>query len=267
MGRQKRGKPRRERPGGGSAPGRFLLRELEPPGDAYRRWYEPAGLEAAAATTGGAVRLPGQRLSEDAREARDLAERIRRLGPVYGGHVPHAALLLDMAVDAGAVTIQRPGEAPLAVPVAAIVAGQQGQTPDGARRALHDLHAAGAFLITTEQAGPGGPRTAVVRFVAKRPAAPGEAWALAGDGPVAEPSLCLPAAMSRDLDPATVSAVIYLRSKQARLEDPDPAEYAVLTGLDVPDVEDVFAGARDSGLVDYRGCEACPAGHLCTRKT
>ncbi|MFJ8762048.1 hypothetical protein [Streptomyces cyaneofuscatus] len=29
--------------------------------------------------------------------------------------------------------------------------------------------------------------------------------------------------------------------------------------------EELFVAAQESGAVDQKGCEACPAGHLCTR--
>jgi hypothetical protein len=47
--------------------------------------------------------------------------------------------------------------------------------------------------------------------------------------------------------------------------------FRVTAGID-PDqmngtarARELFAAALASGVVDERGCEACPAGHLCTR--
>ncbi|MBL1120473.1 hypothetical protein JK364_50515 [Streptomyces sp. 110] len=52
----------------------------------------------------------------------------------------------------------------------------------------------------------------------------------------------------------------------ADLEEPDAEEFGQLDGVNGPDhARQLFAAVEAGGLLDYRGCEACPAACLCPR--
>lgn len=58
----------------------------------------------------------------------------------------------------------------------------------------------------------------------------------------------------------------YLRMCRSGLEEPDPEVYGQREGVNgTAHARELFAAALVSGAVDEKGCEACPAGHLCTR--
>lgn len=131
---------------GRQEPGRdgleYRLKELDPPGVAYYTWFIPPQDPSAFP-----VGLTG--------EAAAFVERVRRLGPIYGGAVPEAAVRLDLRLDA-----------------------ELGAGRDGVRARTHRLHARGHVLVEAEDER-AVPR---LRLVRSRPRRPGEAWVLAGGG-------------------------------------------------------------------------------------
>ncbi|MFH8411279.1 hypothetical protein ACH4FX_41920 [Streptomyces sp. NPDC018019] len=59
---------------------------------------------------------------------------------------------------------------------------------------------------------------------------------------------------------------MYMRAKQAELDRPDPEEYGAFDGVGGTEhAKELFAAVEATGWADQRGCEACPAGHLCTK--
>ncbi|MFF8602200.1 hypothetical protein ACF065_13610 [Streptomyces sp. NPDC015232] len=127
----------RQEPGGCGR--EYRLKELDPPGVAYETWFippldtdvVPVGLDGVAAAS---------------------LERVRRLGPVYGGAVPEAAVRLDVRLDA-----------------------ELGPGESAVRARAHRLHAHGHVLVEAED-DQAVPR---LRLVHRRPRRPGEAWVLA----------------------------------------------------------------------------------------
>jgi hypothetical protein len=132
-----------------------------------------------------------QRVSED---AKDLADRLVKLGPRYNGHVPMAAVYLDMQITTGAVKIAvtgKPGlyrEVPLMeladqlsnpearqemrdrYPDAGLPDTDEIMTSDAAAWAIHELHING-YLVMDDQH---------VLNLAIPPKTPGAKWFLNG---------------------------------------------------------------------------------------
>lgn len=251
MGRRKPGKPRRERGSRMGIPQQLSLADLEPPGLGYDEWFEvEPGMNPAE--------IDDPRLGDDAIE---LMRRFAYLAPLYGGKFPHAALLLDEVIATGHLAVMRSADDVMVIPVQEVAVHQETDA-DRVRDSIHRLHAVGAFLLV-EDAEHGVP---VARFVARRPERPGEAWRFADEPGVAARSVCISSAMWRELSADVASTVGFMRSCQVSLLDPDPVEYARHEGVGtVERARELFEAALASGYVDHRGCEACPAAHLCSR--
>lgn len=249
MGRQKPGKPRRPRSGGHT----YTLEELRPPGSVYEEWINvQRGMDVSK------VQDPGLTA-----EALDLMHRLARLGPLYGYRVPQAAILLDFAIDARHLPVLNDGKTGTLLTLEEIAAAQGGTSEDEIRELIHNLHAAGALLVGHDDEHD----AAYVRIVMKRPDQPGGTWHFMGETDVPVATVCLPQDVWQELSPDVAAAVAYIRSCEARLEEPDPAAYGTHKGVNgVKHATELFAAARDSGYVDYKGCDVCPAGHLCTRE-
>lgn len=250
MGRKKPGKPRRAR---NLVPRQYTLQELHPPGGAYDEWYN---VQPGMSTSG----INDSRLGQ---EARDMMHRLARLGPLYGSQVPQAALLLDMVIDTGHLPIMEgdDGTATL-IPVGEIAASRTEMSESEVRDSLHNLHANGAFLVLPDSEHD----VSLIRFVAKKPEEPGETWHFMGDPDVAVRTVCLTDDMWNQLPSDVAATVAFIRSHDAQLSEPDPKVYGTHEGVNGTEhARELFAAARASGFVDYRGCSACPAGHLCTR--
>ncbi|MFD8985571.1 hypothetical protein [Streptomyces sp. NPDC059564] len=247
MGRRKPGKQRRT---GKDGLRTFTLRELRPPGAAYEAWFIPAQ---------AGVPIPDG-LGED---AADIAARIGRLGPLYGGVVPQAALYLDLAMDSGKLAVLKEGEAHL-IEVSDFLGSVPGKDMDldGMRAAAHELHAIGALLVEPDEEY-GIP---FVRFVSRRPEKPGEPWGFVDDTTAPAASTCLPDGMWNVLSLEVTGAIAFLRSCLSQLEEPDLADFAERNRLGEAEARRLWDAAWASGFVDEKGCDACPAGHLCTRE-
>ncbi|WP_329111822.1 hypothetical protein [Streptomyces sp. NBC_01353] len=244
MGRRKPGKQRRP----GKDRREYTLRELEPPGSAYEDWFIPAQ------DTGP---LP-EGIDE---EAADFLDRVQRLGPIYGNEVPEAAVHLDMCLDSGKVAVLE-GGAPRLVDFQGLLDRAPGQDLESVRASTHRLHALGALLVEVEEEY-GVP---YVRFVLKRPEKPGEPWAFMGDKGAVAATTCLPDKMWHDLPPDVAASTAYLRSCRGQLQKPTFEDFVEHhQGTDIDNARRLWDAAWASGFVDYKGCEACPAGHLCTR--
>ncbi|MER7913541.1 hypothetical protein [Streptomyces sp. NPDC096068] len=251
MGRKKPGKPRRPRVH--RVPRQYTLRELAPPGAAYREWYQ-----VRPGTDVGPVDDPRLR-DEDL----DLLRRTARLGPLYENAVPRAAIGLDLLIDTGALPVVGPDGTGTSFPVENLVSRCRGEGPEEIREAVHRLHSAGVLLVEE-----GGEHDALhVRMVAERPGAPGGTWRFEGEGGVSRAATCVPENMWDEIPLDVAATVAYLRSYRSQLETPDPEEYGRHSGVNGPDhARELFAAAEASGYVDERGCDACPAAHLCTRR-
>jgi hypothetical protein len=226
---------------------------MQPEGDIYNEWmHAPPDMHA-------------ENISDpdlDA-EALDLLRRVARLAPLYQGGMPTAAVLLDHLVDTGHLPFLFSDDAGTIVSIEEIVERYKSHAGSAdVRESVHRLHAAGALLLVI----PDGTEQPMVRMVARPPLAPGDKWVFVGDPEEAAlPKVCLPPGV-RDLTPEVASAVMYMRAMQAQLREPDPEEFSQQKGVESPEhARALFAEARRSGQVDHKGCEACPAGHLCTR--
>lgn len=247
MGRSKQGKPRRPR-----RPREYTLKDLQPPGDAYAEWIAVRPDMAPSAVEGDA------RLSA---EAVDFMHRIARLSPVYGRSMPKAALLLDTLIDGGQLPVFGHDDNGELVPVEELAA-QMGSGPGDVRESLHSLHAVGALLVFVED------ETAYVRIVAQRPAEPGDPWQFMGDPGAAVATTCVPHQMLEELPVDVAGAAMFMRSRRSQLREPDPAEFGKRPDVGGEDqARKLFEAATASGWVDYKGCDACPTGHLCTRES
>lgn len=246
MGRHKQNKPRRPR-----RPRGYTLHELQPPGQGYDDWIDvPAGLDPGAIND---PRVKGEHL--------EMMARIARLGPIYGGRMPEAALVLDMLIDGGQLPIAEGEENGVLVPMAEL-AERFGAAGD-IRETIHRLHSAGMLLVVD---GPDD-ESSFVRMVMQKPAEPGQPWRFVGDPDAVVAMTCLPDGMWDALPTEVAATVAYMRSRQGQLEEPDPAEYGTHEGVNgEAHARELFAAAQESGWVDYKGCGACPAGHLCTRE-
>jgi hypothetical protein len=251
MGRRKQGKPKRQR-----GAGEYTLQQLRPPG--YDEWMVLTPDAAAQAAA-------DPRLSP---EAVDMARRLARLRPQYGPQIPRQALLLDLAVDHGALPLRSPGGALHHLPVgelAALLGADPADPADPAgadvRTALHELHASGALLVESS-ADPDA--ETVLRVVVGKPTRPGDPWLFGGDMESAMvPRTCIPG------DPCSLgveefAALGYLRAHLSEGTVGTVEEYATFNGVgSVERAQALFDAVAD--LVDVRGCPACPTAHLCTR--
>ncbi|MFD4795981.1 hypothetical protein [Streptomyces anulatus] len=251
MGRKKPGKPRRPR---SSVPRQYTLQDLQPPGVAYDEWYQvKPGMDAS--------KVNDPRLGT---EAIDMMRRLARIGPSYDHKVPKAALLLDTIIDTGQLpVISRDGdtEATL-VPINEVASDRPGMDAAAVRHSLHELHAHGAFLVIPDEKHD----VPLIRFVAKKPSVPGEVWHFQGEPGLSTRQVCVPTEMWDELPTDVAAAVGFIRSHEAQLSEPDPKVYGTHAGVNgTRHARELFAAARASGYVDYKGCDACPTGHLCTR--
>ncbi|MFJ8476373.1 hypothetical protein [Kitasatospora sp. NPDC094011] len=244
VGRQKPGKPRRER-----TAAEYTLQQLQPPG--YDRWMTPAPdldpERAAAHPT-----LSAQALG--------LMRRLVRLRPVYGPRIPVQAVWLDVAIDGGTLRLRRTdgsiGNLP-AGELAAVLGGATGAAD--VRGAVHALHANGMLLVE-----PNSEEDTVLRVVVGKPARPGDPWLFGGDlaGDLV-PRTCVPGD-PRTLGADEFAALGYLRSHLAEGTVGTAEEYATFEGVGSAErAQELFDAVAD--LVDIRGCPACPTAHLCTR--
>jgi hypothetical protein len=245
MGRKKPGKPRRPR-----VPRQYTLQELQPPGEGYEEWF-------LVTADMNADQIDDPRVSD---EARALMKRLARLGPLYGNKVPKAALYLDELIDTGQLPIFGDGEEGTLMPLAE-AAARFGYTAD-MRQSVHRLHAVGALLVDTDDEHD----IAFIRMVAKRPEEPGQPWRFQGDPDAVTAMTCMPNRIWDELPLEVAGAVAYLRMCRSGLEEPDAEAYGQHDGVNgAAHARELFAAALASGAVDEKGCEACPAGHLCTR--
>lgn len=166
---------------------RTLLHDLEPPFANYRDWY------MVPKQFGEFPEYPFKdsfaHVDHDGTMG-DTMDRLIKLGPIYGGKVPLAALLLDGMISSGFVPIAvtgRPGESN-PVPVGELVAGASDREALTARfpdlelpevpEAMadtfalhtHSLHAIGALILDDEE---------IVNLVLEKPKRGGP-WVLNG---------------------------------------------------------------------------------------
>lgn len=250
MGRKKPGKPRRPR---NTTCREYTLQELRPPGDAYDEWYTVNPDMSAEQVAAMGVDP----------EALDIMRRMARLGPLYNGELPKAALLLDQLIDTGHLPLLSDDEEGILMSLETMVPAQASGDPDSIRESVHNLHSVGALLVVTDEKHD----MPFVRLVAKRPDHPGDRWYFEGDPDAVTSKVCLPDGMHEELSLELAGTVTYMRAMRARLQEPDPAVYGTHKGVNGTEhAKELFAAALASGYVDVKGCEACPAGHLCTRK-
>jgi hypothetical protein len=188
-----------------------------------------------------------------------MMQRLAVLGPLYDGLVPKAALYLDDMIDQGRLPVFRGKDEGNLVPIKEIAAFCQDQ--GSVRESIHNLHAIGALLvfIDEEHSAP------YIRMVTKRPE-PGQPWQFNGDSDVAVSTVCVPSHIWEELPLDVAAAVGFMRACRSQLEKPDPVVYGRHAGVNGAEhARELFAAAEASGYVDYKGCDACPAGHLCTR--
>lgn len=248
MGRKKPRKPRRQR-----VPRQYTLQQLQPPGEAYQEW----------------IRVPSSKdkgvVPDDPNLGPDsirMMQQFAALAPAYNGLVPLAAIHLDNLIDTGHLPILRHDGTASLVPVNELAAKHGITDTAKVRDSIHNLHAHGALLVHF----PDAEDLPMVRLVAKRPEKPGDPWGFVGDPQVAVAGVCIPSGMLEDVPPEVVGAIVYMRGRISQLEKPDPIEYAKHKGVNgVEHAKELFAAAEASGWVDYKGCDVCPAGHLCTR--
>ncbi|MFD8645908.1 hypothetical protein ACFV14_37005 [Streptomyces zaomyceticus] len=248
MGRQKPGKPRRPR-----VPRQYTLRELNPPGSAYEEWFQvQPGMDVD--------KINDTNLSAD---AIDLMRRVATLGPLYKNAMPRAAITLDWLIDTGELPVMGPAGTGTMIPIGEMAERWRGASHEDVRESIHRLHAVGALLIEDNDEYD----VSFIRMVAKRPAAPGETWHFDGGEDVVVAQTCVPAGMWEDIPADVAGTVIFMRSRRSQLQTPDPDEYGKHDGVNGPDhARELFAAAEASGYVDYKGCDVCPTGHLCTRE-
>ncbi|MFF8619239.1 hypothetical protein [Streptomyces sp. NPDC015350] len=194
-------------------------------------------------------------------EALALMRRLVRLGPLYDNKVPKAALYLDDLIDTGQLPIFGDGEEGTLVPLAE-AATRLGSQGGDLRESLHNLHAVGMLLLDTDNEYD----IPVIRVVAQKPEKPGSPWRFQGDPYAVTAKTCIPDGIWEELPAEVAGAVMYLRMCRSQLQEPDPNEFGRREEVNGPaHARNLFAEALASGAVDEKGCEACPAGHLCTR--
>jgi hypothetical protein len=251
MGRKKIGKPRKER---SSATGRFSLRQLNPPGDLYRRWTA-----RPAPGSGRAAALDWTLPSELAH----LVQRIEDLAPVYDGALPDAAIHLDAMIDTGEIVLLRELK-PYSVPLAQ-AAKLFGQAEDGeqyVRASLHRLHAAGLFLMVGTEEDP-----ALQPVVP--PMRPGDQWLMEDPFARDNVTVCLPNDAVLELEPEEFAALGYIRECQGAGRTPEPEglmPYLRSSGATIAQARQLLETVGASEWVRYRGCSNCPAAARCTRR-
>jgi hypothetical protein len=249
MGRKKPGKPRRAK-----HPREYTLQELQPPGSGYEEWIRVRpGMDPS--------RIDDPRLGS---EALALMHCFARLGPLYKGNVPMAAVFLDLLLDTGHLPVFDGDENGGLVPLEEMAAMMYGDVShDSVRDSIHRLHATGALLVVTDD----GKDVHYVRMVAKRPEEPGQPWQFVGDPNVVVSTVCVSKEIWEELPVDVATAAGFMRACRSQLEEPDPAVYGKHAGVNGTEhARELFAAAQASGYVDYKGCDACPAGHLCTRE-
>ncbi|WP_343308499.1 hypothetical protein [Streptomyces sp. SID5770] len=215
MGRKKPGEPRRSR-----VRRQCTLRELAPPGAAYREWYQ-----VRHGTDVGPIDDP--RLRD---EELDLPRRTARLGPLYENAVPRAAIGLDLLIDNAALPVVGPDGTGTSFPVENLVSRCRGEGPEEIRETVHRLHAAGVLL-----AEEGGEHDALrVRMVAERPGAPGGTWRFGDEGAAPRAATCVPDGMGGGIPLDVAATVAVLRSYRSQLRTPDPEEGGRRPGVNGP---------------------------------
>lgn len=248
MGRHKPGKPRRQR-----STATYSLCQLQPPGEGYEEWIRvPHDMDACHT-------MHDPELTDD---ARDMVVRMVRLGPLYDYVLPTCALNLDVAIDTGKLGLIVGDNEGVLVTVEELASRfNRTVTEADVRESIHRLHAGGAMLVQFHDDTP------LVCIVAKRPEEPGEPWIFHGaPESVNLPSVCIPSRAHEQLTLEQLGALMYIRAQQAALEEPDPEEFGKFDRVDGPNhARQLFAEVEATGWLDYRGCEACPAGHLCSR--
>lgn len=247
MGRNKPGKPRRPR-----KPQQYTLQQLQPPGEGYEEWFQPRpGMKPEQLQDAGL-----------APEAVALMRLVCELAPLYKNRVPKAALYLDNLIESGHLPVFQDGDNGKLVPIQEMAALYGGLDIQSVRESIHTLHSIGALLVVTDDEND----VNYVRMVAKKPEHPGQPWLFVGDPDAVTRKVCLPDGMWEALPMDVAAAVSYMRACRARLETPDPAVYGTHAGVNGTEhAKELFTAALASGYVDEKGCEVCPAGHLCTR--
>jgi hypothetical protein len=249
MGRKKPGKQRRSR-----IPRQYTLQQLQPPGTAYDEWFR--------VPSGGGMVPDDPRLDPDSIK---VMRQLTSLAPAYNGLVPLAAIHLDNLIDTGHLPVLNHGDASGSLVPISELAAKHGLTDLAkVRDSIHNLHAHGALLIHF----PDGQDLPMVRLVAKRPEKPGDSWGFVGDPDVVVAGVCIPQGMVEEgVSAQIVGTVMYMRGCMSQLESPDPVEFATHEGVNgVEHAKALFAEAKATGWVDYKGCDACPTAHLCTRE-
>ncbi|WP_435191330.1 hypothetical protein [Streptomyces sp. bgisy126] len=249
MGRKRPNKPRRVK-----VPRQrgYTLRQLQPPGDNYLDWVAvPAG-----------ARLDQVTDPEIGPQDIDFLRRLTRIAPLYGNEVPTAGVYLDTVIDSGHLPVYHGEDSTSLVPLQQIVGVAPGLDEQGIRNSIHRLHAVGAFLMFSIKEHD----MALVRFVSKKPAHPGEQWGFLDDKSVPAATICTPTSLFEDLSADIARAVMFFRSYKSQLQTPQPADllhFGFAENLD--QAHALWEQAHASGYIDYKGCDACPTGHLCTR--
>ncbi|MFJ1958421.1 hypothetical protein ACIOGT_36140 [Streptomyces microflavus] len=171
------------------------------------------------------------------------------------------ALYLDDLIDTGQLPIFGYGEEGTLMPLAEAAARFGSQDGD-LRESIHSLHAVGMLLLDTDNEHD----VAVIRMVAQKPDAPGGPWRFQGDPEAVVAKTCFPDDIWEELPAEVAGAVMYLRMCRSQLQEPDPEEFGEREEVNgAAHANALFAAALKSGAVDKKGCEACPANHLCTR--
>ncbi|MEU9703016.1 hypothetical protein [Streptomyces sp. NPDC047981] len=250
MGRNRPNKPRRDK-----APRQrgYTLQELQPPGEDYKEWIEvPSGLDTSK------INDP-----QIGAEEIDFLHRLARLAPVYGSNVPVAGIVLDTVIDTGQLPIYSGEGTGRLIPLQQVAAAYPEFDSESVRESIHRLHAAGAFLVVSDAET----ELSLVRFVSRKPEHPGDPWGFIDDKSVPAATTCVPTEMWDELPLSVATAVLYLRSCESRLEEPAPKDLLRFDEVEsLEQAQELWDKAHDSGYVDYKGCEACPTGHLCTRR-
>lgn len=248
MGRKKPGKPRRPR-----VPRQYTLRELQPPGSGYDEWIDvPPDMDPSG--------INDPRLGKG---EIDLMHCFARLGPLYNGRVPMAAVLLDGLLDTGHLPIFGHDDTGHMATIDELASKWFSDiSSDDVRDSVHRLHAAGALVLFSHDEHD----VSYVRLVAKKPEEPGQPWHFHGDPDAAVAQTCIPGSIWEELPVDVAATVAFMRTCRSQLREPDPEEYGQHASVNGTEhAKQLFAAALASGFVDQKGCEACPTGHLCTR--
>ncbi|MFJ7494458.1 hypothetical protein ACIQZB_25205 [Streptomyces sp. NPDC097727] len=185
-----------------------------------------------------------------------------RLGPIYNDDLPVAALHLGAAIDTGKPGLLMGDDAATLLTVDDLASRMGAHVARSeVRGSIHGLPAAGAALVAEHEDLP------LLRVVAGQPRKPGEPWILAGSLESANvPSAGIPTHAQEQLTAQQLGALMYMRPQKADFAEPDPEEFGRFEGVDGSDhARRLSAAVEAIGLVDHRGCGACPAGRLCTR--